>query len=97
MSELTLDEFFEQLPKKEHRPLTNQDLKKVLMFSLNSAKIFSKDDITMTKSEKITAYKEYCNQNIKEVFSDLDIESKRMLDDFFNTYGTGIIIKHLTD
>lgn len=94
---MTVEEFFNDFPIQEPRELTYDDLKKVLEFSILSVKMYKREDVTMTKREKIDSYKDYCKKHISIKFSDLTPEAKIELDKFFNLYGTHSILQHLAD
>jgi hypothetical protein len=94
---MTIEDFFNQFPLQEPKELTQEDLRKVLSFTLASVNGFSKDDKTLTKDEKIASYKSFCRKKIDEAFPNLTLDGKTELDKFFNLYGTHAILQHLAD
>ncbi len=94
---MKIEDFFNQFPIQEPKFLTDEDLRTILLFSYGAAKIYEKDDSSMTKNEKIESYKSFCRKKINDNYENLDSEGKIELDKFFNLYGTYCILNHLSD
>ena len=94
---MKIEDFFNQFPIQEPKFLTDEDLRTILLFSYGAAKIYKKDDSSMTKDEKIESYKSFCRKKINDNYENLDSEGKIELDKFFNLYGTYCILNQLPD
>ena len=94
---MKIEDFFNQFLIQKPKFLTDEDLRAILLFSYGAAKIYKKDDTSMTKEEKIESYKSFCRKKINDNYENLDSEGKIELDKFFNLYGTHCILNHLSD
>lgn len=96
MTKFNTEDFFKKFPIHQPKELTNNDLSIVLKICYDSLNEFDWKNTSISKSEKIEAYKEYCMEQINNSFAKLNPESRIELNKFFNLYGTHIIINHLT-
>ena len=94
---MTFDEFFDQLPSKEYKELSNLDLSKVYDLTKESVIIFKSDDNTLTKSEKINQYKTFCRQIVNQHFTHLNHEDSIELDKHVGLFSTHFMLQHLLD
>lgn len=94
---MKIEDFFNQFPIQEPKFLTDEDLRAILLFTYGAAKIYKKDDTSMTKEEKIESYKYFCRKKINDNYENLDSEGKIELDRFSNLYGTYCILNQLSN
>lgn len=94
---MNIEDFFNQFPIQKPVFLTNEDLAAILLFSYGAAKLYKKDDTSMSKEEKIESYKVFYREKISKNYENLEYNGKIELDKFFNLYGTYCILNHLSE
>ena len=92
---MTIEDYFNEFPLKEPLELTFNDLKEVLDFCASSVKIIDKDDKSVSREEKIDAYKAFCRNHFEKIFIDLNQRGKDEVNKYLNLYGTHLILQHL--
>ena len=91
------DNFFSNIIIPDLTEITLRDFKKVLTLIDTSLILNKKDDLSMTKQEKIDSYKAYCRKYLEKEFENLVYDDKVILNKFFNMHGTKAIQEHLED
>ena len=95
MSDLTIEQYFENFPLVKPRKLTLEDCRKVLSICIKTTELYSNRN-DMAYSKKVDDYMSYCRKIVNEEFSDLTYESQVELNKFLNFYAHFTIFDYLS-